>query len=151
MIVYGTRLFGEVDKVPGVLWVRTQFFHLNFLPLVPTASYLMFGPEQGVQLPAIQWRSVLACWGRVAIILAGCGGLVAGLGSLGDPDNQPVVVGGLFFSALCGVGFWLSYRLTRATRERARELCAMVDVDENTKRQIERHFERAGHGGVEPF
>src|SRR3989442_10481906 len=42
MGVFGTRLFGQADRVAGLFCVRTRFFHINFVPLIPLASYLVF-------------------------------------------------------------------------------------------------------------
>jgi hypothetical protein len=33
---FGQRNFGKVDCVAGVFYVVTQFFHINFLPLIPS-------------------------------------------------------------------------------------------------------------------
>ena len=151
MIIYGTRLFGEVDKVPGIFAVRTRFFHVNFLPLFPTASFLMFGPDRGVELTSVQWRSVLACWGRVGLIVAGGIALIAGAAGWSDRTGNGAAVGELVIGALCGAAIWASYRYSRASKKRALELCAMAALNEDTKGQIERHFGRAGARGAEVF
>src|SRR4051812_32568123 len=65
MSVYGERLFGRVDRVPGLFCVATMFFHVNFVPLCPLRSYLVVeGSEQGdgfkgVRIP-LRFKSILA-------------------------------------------------------------------------------------------
>jgi hypothetical protein len=55
MIIFGTRLFGKVDQVPGVGYVATRFFHIDYLPLVPSQSWLVFQQTgktwRGVKIP----------------------------------------------------------------------------------------------------
>ena len=42
VVVYGTKLCGRVDHVPGVFYVATKFAHCWYLPLVPLGSYAVF-------------------------------------------------------------------------------------------------------------
>src|SRR5205823_5408551 len=75
MGVYGTRLFGQADRVAGLFSVRTKFFHINFVPLFPLASYLVFeqaGSSQprGVELKKLRWNSVLLAWLRTPLWIA---------------------------------------------------------------------------------
>ncbi|MGC4120272.1 MAG: DUF202 domain-containing protein [Myxococcales bacterium] len=151
MMVFGTRLFGECDNVPGVFAVRTQFFHVNFLPLVPTASFLMFGPEQGVKLDSVQWRSVLACWGRTALIIGGVIALISGMVCMGDHGDRAAGVGMIVVGVACGAALWASYRYLRASRERALELCELAGLTADAKARVERHFGRMERGGAEEF
>ena len=44
--MYGRRLFGYCNSVPHVFHVRTVFFHICFLPLWPTQSYLFFDGDR---------------------------------------------------------------------------------------------------------
>ncbi|HEY3450655.1 MAG TPA: hypothetical protein VGK67_30140 [Myxococcales bacterium] len=151
MIIFGTRLFGEVDSVPGFFSVRTRFFHVNFLPLVPVASFLMFGPEQGVELGSVQWRSVLACWARTALIVGGGIALIAGMVMLGEKSDRSSGIGLLAAGALCGAALWASYRYLRASKARALELCELAGLSAEDKARLERHFGRLDRGGAEEF
>ncbi len=50
--VHGERMYGYVDRVPGLCYVATQFFHFNFVPLFPLGSYVVLEgseAEQGFQ------------------------------------------------------------------------------------------------------
>lgn len=150
MIIYGTRLFGEVDQVPGVFSVRTRFFHINFLPLIPTASFLMFGPDRGVELSSVQFRSVLASWVRAALLVFGAVLLIIGLISLGNHEEKATAIAELVFAVLCGVGLWGSYRLTRASKDRALTLCGLAGLSDDAKDAVERHFRQAS-GAADEF
>jgi hypothetical protein len=73
----GERLFGKVDRVPGLFHVRTLFFHINFIPLRPLGSRLIpedrrISIESGIDLPLCR-RSVSAAYLRcaAAILLLG--------------------------------------------------------------------------------
>ncbi len=39
--VHGERFYGYVDRVPGLGYVATQFFHFNFVPVFPLGSYVV--------------------------------------------------------------------------------------------------------------
>lgn len=78
---YGTRNYGTVCEVPGLFYVVTRFAYLQFFPLFPTGSFLVFvGSEQddgsfhGVKI-GVHLRSVLAgyvrAWGGVAAMVLG--------------------------------------------------------------------------------
>ena len=41
-IVWGARLLGKVDCVPGMFHVATMFAHLYYIPLIPMQSYVVF-------------------------------------------------------------------------------------------------------------
>jgi hypothetical protein len=38
IIVWGSRLYGKVDAVPGLFHVATRFGHIWYLPLIPMGS-----------------------------------------------------------------------------------------------------------------
>jgi hypothetical protein len=46
--IHGERLYGQVDRVPGLFYVSTQFLHVNYVPLIPLRSYIVIeGSEDG--------------------------------------------------------------------------------------------------------
>lgn len=45
--VHGERMYGYADRVPGLCYVATQFWHFNFVPLVPLGSYLVMEGSEG--------------------------------------------------------------------------------------------------------
>jgi hypothetical protein len=75
MIHFGTVLFGKVDEVPGLFYVKTQFFHLNFLPLFPMNSFVIHaatetseGQFSGRSL-GYNWRSIMAAYVRAVLFI----------------------------------------------------------------------------------
>jgi hypothetical protein len=68
-VIFGTQHYGQVDRVPGLFSVKTSFFHINYVLLVPTGSHLVLeGTEtadgfRGTPIP-LSPKSVLAGYVR---------------------------------------------------------------------------------------
>jgi hypothetical protein len=130
-IIWGTRFYGAVDRVQGVFYVATKFGHLWFIPLIPMESWLVFAGSEtgngfrGVPIP-MSAKSVLCGWLRAACIIAGPIAILIGMAGLshGGLDAMLTMLGG--FAAI-GT-FFLSYALTRASHDRARELAALAKL-----------------------
>jgi len=148
MGVFGTRLFGQADRVPGLFSVRTKFFHVNFVPLVPLASYLVFeekGSEgRGVELKKLRWNSVLLAWVRtplwIAAVVGAIVGLVQGTGIEHDWHGAAPVLGIAFVAA---AGWYASYRLSAASFERASELARTAGLPPPFIAALEQRFGRS--------
>lgn len=78
VIIYGTRMFGRIDKFAGQC-IATRFFHLYYLPLIPLSSWLVLGNTDDGQERIIDiglsWRSLgiayLRIYGVIAAVVAG--------------------------------------------------------------------------------
>jgi len=75
VILFGTRLFGRVDRVPGALCVATQFFHIMLIPLLPTGSFIVASDGRATPAEGISWKSVAVAWLKplallVAVVVA---------------------------------------------------------------------------------
>jgi hypothetical protein len=134
MFVFGGRLFGKVDQVPGHFHVATQFFHVNFVPLVPTKSWIVLhGTEksglgrtswQGIQLRSIRWGSVGMAWLRFGLVVATAIFASIALGAfLKGANPESGAVAGLL-AAAGAAALFASYRLVRATGESLRKLAS---------------------------
>src|SRR5258706_11011021 len=70
--VYGSRLYGKVDQVPGEFYVATEFFHSNFITVWPQRSWLIFHEAKegwyGVRIP-MSLKSVAVAYLRCACTL----------------------------------------------------------------------------------
>ena len=143
MVIYGTRFFGQVDRVPGLMCVRTKFFHINFVPLLPIASWVVFeGTGRGVELKKMRWNSVLFAWVRTALWVIALAAAVIGFARMGgDPDWHAYAP---FFGVASGAAvawFW-SYRTALADFERAAQLAQMAQLGPDMVQRLEQHFGR---------
>lgn len=119
MIIFGYRLFGRVDRVPGVGYLATQFFHIWFFLLGPVETFIVPEGAEGLGgLPAqalprrYSWKSVFIAYARacLAVMLLSVG-LVApwmSVSALTTPDQSELVGGsvvGLLGLMILGVMF----------------------------------------------
>jgi hypothetical protein len=95
-VVFGERMYGKVDRVPGLCYVVTKFAHLNFIPLFPTGGYIVIeGSESGGQFRGkpigVSLKSVFTGYVRVwvGLITLVCG-LIAGAQLFSHADQTPV-------------------------------------------------------------
>jgi len=146
MFIFGTRLFGKVDAVPGLGHVATKFFHINFLPLIPLEGWFVLGKDgskwRGTTIP-MSGKSVLTAWMRFGLFVVGVGmtifGFTEGNGAV------PVVVAGV----LCVAGFigtYLAGFISRAGLDRALELAGHLGASPEALAQIRRKYETGGLG-----
>jgi hypothetical protein len=47
--IHGRHLYGKVDHMPGLFYVSTEFWHLNFVPLIPLRSYIVLDRSKNAQ------------------------------------------------------------------------------------------------------
>jgi hypothetical protein len=133
MFIFGTRLYGKVDHVPGLFYIATTFGHVNFLPLMPLQSYLVLddGQERAIPLPT-SWKSVLVAWFRAVGFVGGLFAFVGGLIEMSQPTrhsdpNTNILAFVLGLATLImTVG---SYWIFRAGRIRAVALALQVGID----------------------
>jgi hypothetical protein len=143
IVVWGTRLYGKVDRVPGLFYVATHFAYLQFIPLFPTASYLIIdGTEgskgfQGVKI-SMSGKSVLYGYLRAVLVVASIGLIFAGGITLSKETGPAVgmIVGGL----VAGLALWLSYRLSRPSPQRALRLATEAGIEPEV---VAQHFVNA--------
>lgn len=142
IVIYGTRLYGKVDHVPGLFYVATTFGHIDFLPLVPTGSYLILDDgtgEKGVKI-GLHLKSVLTGWLRAGCFVAAPLLVVAAMIEGGSHRAGHTSPWGL---ALTGVALLavaiLSYFITRAGRHRAVALAERANLDPTF---VHDHFDR---------
>src|SRR5438067_11170137 len=127
MGVFGTRLFGQTDRVPGLFCVRTKFFHLNFVPLIPLTSYLVFeekGSEgRGIELKKLRWNSVLLAWVRTPLwIAAAVGAVVGSVQGIGVQHDWQGAAAAPAIALVASAAWYVSYRLCAGPFASGREL-----------------------------
>ena len=127
VIVWGSRLYGKVDAVPGFFHVATRFGHVYYLPLIPLQSFVVLG-QHGDQFRGIPIRlsgkSVLMAWARAFLLIAACVSAIIALVNMQDRDwthwGYPAVVA-VAAAVLFGMSMW-HRSATRASFVRA---CAL--------------------------
>jgi hypothetical protein len=132
----GKRLYGRVDQVKGRFHVATQFYHLNYFPLIPAKSFIVidgtethkvFSSEfQGVKIP-LSLKSIWATYFRNILIIYAIFTLIEGINlSLGKSihTDVPITFGimKILVSILGFVAYWASYRFLRANEKTAKLL-----------------------------
>ena len=60
IVFWGKRYYGIVDRVPGLFYVATLFFHIYYVPIAPSQSYLIKAGGKGNRAIPLQSKSVLA-------------------------------------------------------------------------------------------
>jgi hypothetical protein len=132
LVLVGTQRYGKVDQVPGLLHVATDFFHLDYLPLIPTGSYILLdGTENGVRI-GLNGKSILFTYLRFALFVGGAVALIVAVIHLLSRRAEQIewshALGTVALSASLFYLFWASYRFTRARPLRALELAKQVGI-----------------------
>jgi hypothetical protein len=140
IIIWGERLYGKVDHVPGLCYVSTRFFHLWYIPLIPLQSIVIIDgteTEEGYRGVGIgpSPKSILCAWVRAAGLIAGIIYAImlivhiVGV-SQGKPDTTAWHVAEAFGLATLAFGaLYLSYRLSRPSLERTLHLGKTLGIE----------------------
>lgn len=130
-VICGQELYGKVDVVPGKCHVATRFFHLYYVPLIPTSSWVIRkgavsdpgSAEQQIRMSfksiCIGWlMSLLIIFGVIAVAHAGVE-LYSGLARV-NVVNSWLELG----AGLTSIAVWILFlaRPLQASPERAIEL-----------------------------
>jgi len=161
MIIFGTRVFGTTYAVPGVFYVATRFFHVDFVPLIPTTSYMVIctGQTQFVKQIPVNCSSVGVAWIRFAaafaVFISILWSFIAWLDDYTSMQNRLTAL-------LCvAVTGFLCYQanfhpyLNNATYEQATSLLDLHFPDDTREGRalrllVHRHFQQQGQFGTIP-
>jgi len=132
-IVWGTRMMGKVDAVPGVGHVATKFFYLQYLPLIPVESYLIYR-EVGEQIHGIRIpfspKSIFVAWLRTGLVVAAIALLITGIITISERHTTEGVLCFVGVGILAA-GFIYSYYfgpICRAGYNRAMHLAQLANL-----------------------
>jgi len=130
LFIWGTRLYGKTDEVPGLFHVATKFGHFWYIPLIPLGSIIVLEEtsEGWRGLPiGISLKSILLGWMAAA---AAIGTLVLVFKTLCVAyDGKSWLMAALL--NLAPVAAWTSTLLPffrRASYTRARELAGRMNL-----------------------
>jgi hypothetical protein len=143
MSVFGTRLFGKVDTVPGVFHVATKCFHINFVPLIPVQTYVVISQDgrqfRGVPV-SLSFKSFGMAWLRlIAGLISIVGAILIPLASTGNPHDKEMLVPGIGMVVVGVVLLGLSYKfkpITHASYDRACSLAKKAGFTDEVIAQI---------------
>ncbi len=118
VVVYGKRLCGQVDRVPGLFYTSTLFWHIDYLPLFPVRSYIVLeGSEDGDNFRGkairLQLKSVLAGylrgWSAATAVFTGGVGVAATMGFYVGVENGGIIALLAALAVMAGA-LWFMFR-----------------------------------------
>jgi hypothetical protein len=133
IIIWGSRMAGKCDHVPNLFYVRTQFFHVWWIPFIPYQSYIILhGSEVGStfkgRATSFSFKSALFGWLRTGAVFGGVAGLVSlvlnGMVWIDKRDADHLAVALFSLAVLAGsvMVYWFCEHLAKASRHRAYQL-----------------------------
>ena len=127
--VFGSRLYGKVDVVPGLFHVATKFYHFDYIPLIPVEGWLVL-QEKGNgwrgQRVNVQGKSMLVAWLRTGLVVVGVAAGIGGAVALSENASQ-VAVPIFMIPVLCAGGLWWTYKSSVIMRPRYEQAVAYAD------------------------
>jgi hypothetical protein len=128
MIIIGRRFYGSGRRIIGVAEVRTRFFHINYVPLIPLGSWLLQpGTASGWRLSRLQWGAAAMAWLRTALIVQLIVfPFVAAVNWFGDPSQRPYAIGAMAATAAAACALFWTFRRDEVPFDDAARLVAMA-------------------------
>ena len=142
VFIFGMRRFGLTDVVPGVFYIRTTFFHFDFVPLFPTESFLVLNTQHEqkfIKIP-LNKKSICVAYLRSLSLIGTLLHFVIGIYQSHSQGNAFNAMGSFVLSALfcvIAVYSWCSKGLKNASYERAKELCSSFGPRDGPKYEKE--------------
>lgn len=148
IIVWGSGLYGDVDAIPGIGNVATNFGHLYYLPLIPTGShFILEQSSDGWRGVPIGWsiKSILMAWLRVGLgFLALTCGVVASIELM---DHRQVDGIELSIACIACVAFIAMFIATKrmkfftvASYERAKQLADQIGLTDQALVMLDLYY-----------
>jgi hypothetical protein len=155
IFVFGSRLYGKVDVVPGLFHVETRFGHFDYVPLFPLESFVIFNKNgdnfNGVKIP-LSFKSICYAWLRTATLV---GALISLLFCVIEYKSNPsncltASIVGLSSLATCGV---LSFHKgsTHASYRRAYQLAELIQLSPEGFLYLDQLYNPAQEETAEPL
>ena len=155
MIVWGSRLYGKVDVVPGLFHVATKFGHINYFPLIPRMSFVVLRQDgdqwQGVPIP-LNFKSVVFAWLRAGLLVATIIAAIMSPAMRGiSPWSwaPPAIIAVACLGGFAILGYHKG--ATHASYDRACQLGEIVGLNDAGRALIEQHYGPGGFAPVDPF
>jgi hypothetical protein len=147
VIIWGEMLYGTVDQVGSLFYVRTRFFYVYWIPLIPVRSFVVHvGSErsdgfQGRPIP-MSGKSVLAGWLRagciIGLIISAAAWLFCALnllrGKMHVLPRDLLAWSGMLLGS--GLVYWSTLFFKHASYERALELGEVLGIPRDVIAEI---------------
>jgi hypothetical protein len=142
-IVWGQRMYAKVDRVPGVLYVATLFFHLMYLPLIPVGGIVVAARDSRAGSIPMSWKSILVAYLRVIMAPFAFVGVLMLL-----PSAKSTAVAALTGLAMVAafVALMVVPGRIKPSYERARELGDAVGLYADEWEQVDALYGQSGRG-----
>lgn len=127
IVLFGTKSYGKVDKIPGVCHVATDFLHLQLVPLIPVGTFAIFSDNHRVRLP-LSFKSIATAWFRVLLLLCGAATCLFAITGFEENPLSDGVVWSAITAAIIAVAV-ITYRLPglgMASKSRQSELAHLL-------------------------
>jgi hypothetical protein len=149
IIIWGARLYGKVDEVPGMFHVATKFGHVWYIPIIPMGSHIVLEQTgqgwRGVPV-SLSGKSIMVAWlrgvGIAGMVFSAIGILVTAV----DPRGVygPLMTAAAIFAVALGVTIYAfaSKGLRHASYERAVALGDKLGLSDEGRILLEMKFNR---------
>ncbi len=134
IFIHGIGLYGKVDHIPCLFYVATRFFYIQFIPLIPVGSYIVWDNgrgNSGISL-GLSAKSVFFAWARLALLIGGSiAAIIAfltGAEALAGQGHWLIPALEVLLSALLFYAFYASYRFARPGPARALALAQRAGI-----------------------
>lgn len=144
ILIYGTKLYGKVDIVPGLFHVETRFGHLWYFPILPLESYVVLGKSgdgfNGVRIP-LNVKSVVFAWLRAGTLTTALISLICAAVEWNRQSAEFSTAMIIGFSSLATFLVLAFQRgSTQASYQRAFQIGQMIGLSDRGMLQIERIY-----------
>ena len=145
-IVWGSGMYGKVDEIPEIGYVRTKFGHLYYFPLIPTASYFVTqeaGDQfAGSSLP-LNVKSILKAYIWSGLVVAAVGCIIVGGATLTAPIGAvEVAVATIMILGSIAAAYFSGRIWSKASYQRAVEIADQLNFDPQLKIYIDLQYEQ---------
>jgi hypothetical protein len=155
IIIYGSKLYGKVDVVPGLFHVETKFGHLWYIPLIPLESFVVLGKSgdgfNGIKIP-MSFKSILYAWLRAGTLVAAIFATFITISMFDSGSSAwvtPAIVGLSALATFCVLSFHKGS--THASRKRAYQIGEKIGITQEGLLYLEQIYGPLPDPNTDPF
>ena len=151
VIVWGSKLMGKVDVVPGLFHVATKFGHLWYLPLIPTGTFVVLSESgdafQGVQI-STSLKSIAFAWLRAFMLIQVVAALLWVVMMAAEGKRGEGVGPTVYAAVVCVLGWFVTWSktCTQASAKRAAQLADQIGLSDAGVEHLLKVYGGGGQG-----